>query len=187
TKEKQCVPHKTSVNLHVNAHFQLPRVQVCIITVNFRVAASTFSPYQGFSGTRVGIGSSVPYQSATCTAGGAEPNEFNSNGNPLRMGLKFFEHWAESPRQRLPSHATARDAITAGEYEADRFAIDPVFFREDACRECVDGIVVFHGDGGLNDDRAGIEVFIDEVDGAAGDAHAVIERLALGVEAGEGR
>jgi len=41
-------------------------------------------------------------------------------------------------------------------------------------------------DGGLQNNRAGIEVFIDEMDGAAGELYAVFERLALGFKAGEG-
>ena len=56
---------------------------------------------------------------------------------------------------------------------------------EDAGRECGGIIVVAQRDCPLDDDRAGVEVLVDEVDGAAGDAHAVIDRLLLSVDPGE--
>src|SRR5258707_4569380 len=43
------------------------------------------------------------------------------------------------------------------------------------------------GDDGLQDDGAGVEIFVDEVDGASGELDAVVEGLLLRFEAGEGR
>jgi len=45
-------------------------------------------------------------------------------------------------------------------------------------------IAVANGNNRLQDDRAGVEIFVDEMDGAAGEFHAVFERLALRFEAG---
>ena len=57
---------------------------------------------------------------------------------------------------------------------------------ENAGGERLHGIVVQHRHGGLHDDGAGVQVFVDEVDGAAGDFDAVLQRLVLRVQAGEG-
>jgi len=48
-------------------------------------------------------------------------------------------------------------------------------------------VFVEDGDSGLRDDRAGVEIFVDEVDRAAGKLHAVFEGLALRFEAGKRR
>src|SRR5271165_3142753 len=80
----------------------------------------------------------------------------------------------------------ALDAVGAGEDQADGFAVDAVFFFQDAGGEGFDGVFVEYGDGGLGDYWAGVEGFVDEVDGAAGDLYSVAEGLLLGVEAGEG-
>jgi hypothetical protein len=47
-------------------------------------------------------------------------------------------------------------------------------------------VAVEDGDGGLDDDGAGVEAFVDEMDGAAGEFYAVLQGLELGLEAGEG-
>ena len=49
------------------------------------------------------------------------------------------------------------------------------------------GVVVMNRDGLLGDDGAGVDALIDEMDGAAGDFHAVIEGLFPCLESGEGR
>src|SRR3989442_5957460 len=56
------------------------------------------------------------------------------------------------------------------------------FFGEGCFR-----IFVEDGDSGLQNDRAGVEIFVDEMHGAAGEFDAVFEGLALRFEAGEGR
>ena len=60
-----------------------------------------------------------------------------------------------------------------------------MFLLEYARRQRVDGVVVADLDGALEDDRAGVEGFVDEVNGAAGDLDAVFERLSLRVESGK--
>ena len=47
-------------------------------------------------------------------------------------------------------------------------------------------VIVAHGDGGLENDGTGVELFIHEMHRAAGDADAVFQRLLLRVEAGKG-
>ena len=44
-----------------------------------------------------------------------------------------------------------------------------------------------NGDGSLREDRAGVDAGVDEVDGAAGDAAAVLEGLTGAVQPGERR
>lgn len=60
-----------------------------------------------------------------------------------------------------------------------------MFFLQNSGGEGVFGVVVFHGDDGLEDDGASVEIFVDEMDGAAGEFDTVFEGLALGFEAGE--
>ena len=48
-------------------------------------------------------------------------------------------------------------------------------------------VVVAHRHRGLQHDRTGVELAGHEMDGRAGDLHAVLERLALRVDAGERR
>ena len=57
---------------------------------------------------------------------------------------------------------------------------------EDARREGVAVVAVGHGHDSLIHDGAAVGALVDEVHGAARDAHAVIEGLALGVDAREG-
>ncbi len=52
-------------------------------------------------------------------------------------------------------------------------------------RESVLGVVVEHRDGGLANDGAGVETFVDEVHGASGDLDAVRERGGLRVQSRE--
>ena len=56
-----------------------------------------------------------------------------------------------------------------------------MFFLQNSGGESVFGIVVLYGDDGLEDDRARVEIFVDEMDGAAGEFDAVFEGLALGL------
>ena len=60
-----------------------------------------------------------------------------------------------------------------------------MFMFEDSSGKGFDSVVVADLDGALEDDGAGVEVFVDEVDGAAGYFYAVREGLGLGIEAGE--
>lgn len=67
----------------------------------------------------------------------------------------------------------------------DSFAISDVFFGKDALRE---GAGIFVGEdrnGALQNDDAVIEMFIDEVHGAAGPLDAIVKGLLLRIEAGK--
>ena len=54
-----------------------------------------------------------------------------------------------------------------------------MLFGEDAGGEGVGRVVVEYGDGCLGDDRAGVYVFGDDMDGAAGDLDPGGERVGL--------
>jgi len=84
-------------------------------------------------------------------------------------------------------YAAALNFVTAFEDDSHGLGIDFVFVLEDAGGEGVLGVVVVYGDDGLEDDGAGVEIFVDEMDSAAGEFDAVFEGLALGFEAREGR
>jgi hypothetical protein len=57
----------------------------------------------------------------------------------------------------------------------DRFGIDFAFLLEDARGERVGGVVVQHGDGPLQDDRAVVVVIVGEMDRTAADLGAVLQ------------
>ena len=69
---------------------------------------------------------------------------------------------------------------------SNRFGVDAVLFAQDALGQGFRRVLVFDRDEGLHDDRAGVEIFVHEVHGAAGKFHAVFEGLALRFEAGKG-
>src|SRR6266404_8071986 len=79
--------------------------------------------------------------------------------------------------------AAAFDFEFSIEHDANRFRIDTVFFLQDAGAERLLRVPIFHRDDGLQDDRAGIEIFVHEVDRATGKFYAVFERLALRFQA----
>src|SRR5258708_36268333 len=62
-----------------------------------------------------------------------------------------------------------------------------MFLFQDALGKGVLVVGIEDGDDGLQDDGAGVEIFVDKVDGASGELDAVIEGLLLRFEAGEGR
>ena len=63
-----------------------------------------------------------------------------------------------------------------------------MFLFQDALGKGVLVVGVENRDGGLQDDGAGVEIFVDEVDGAAGEFDAVVEGLFLRFRPGkEGR
>src|SRR5258707_13082415 len=62
-----------------------------------------------------------------------------------------------------------------------------MFLFQDAVGKGVLVVGIEDGDDGLQDDGAGVEIFVDEVDGASGELDAVVEGLLLRFEAGEGR
>ena len=62
-----------------------------------------------------------------------------------------------------------------------------MFFFQNSFGQGRVSIAVFHFDDGLQDDRAGVEIFVDEMDGATGEFYAVFESLPLRFESGERR
>jgi len=62
-----------------------------------------------------------------------------------------------------------------------------VLFREDASGKRIHCVIVVNRNGGLQDDGAGVEIFVHEMHRASGEFHAVFEGLALGFETGECR
>jgi len=84
-------------------------------------------------------------------------------------------------------YAAASDFVTAFEDNSNGLGIDFVFLLQNSGGKRVLGVVVCDGNDGLEDDGASVEIFVDEMDGAAGEFDAIFESLALGLEAGEGR
>ena len=92
----------------------------------------------------------------------------------------------DTANSELPLNvAAAADLVLAAGDAGDGFGVGDVLFDEDAVGEGVCVVGVENRDGALEDDGAVVEVFVDEVDGAAGDFHAVVECLLLGVESRE--
>ncbi len=78
------------------------------------------------------------------------------------------------------------DTVVAFEHPTYRFGINLMFFDQNSGRQGLERVGIEDGDGGLQKDRAAVELFVDEVNGTAGDLHAVGERLILGIETGKG-
>src|SRR5215469_15023924 len=88
------------------------------------------------------------------------------------------------PRARAGSPAllwTERSALLGKDLDCLRQ--DTVLFDLDACVQRLHGVVRQHGYSGLQEDRAGVDVVGDDVDGAAGDPDAVCKRALHGVHA----
>src|SRR5579859_6392550 len=68
------------------------------------------------------------------------------------------------------------------EDDLDRLAIDAMLLLENARRQPFFGIVVKYWDGSLQNNRAGIELLIYEMDCAATDLDSVLKRLLLGIQ-----
>jgi hypothetical protein len=81
--------------------------------------------------------------------------------------------------------AAAGDLVFSFQDDFDSFGIDAVLFFQNFCGEGGLGVFVEDGNGGLQNDGAGVEIFVDEMDGAAGEFHAVFEGLALRFKAWE--
>jgi hypothetical protein len=83
--------------------------------------------------------------------------------------------------------AAAFDFETAFEDDSNGFGINSVFLMQNARGEGVLRVVVFYWQDSLENDGASVEIFVDEMDGAASEFDAVFEGLALRFEAGERR
>ena len=80
---------------------------------------------------------------------------------------------------------SAFKTIVAFEDPRDRFGINFVLFGEDAGRERFERVPVEDRDGGLQKDRAAVEVFVNEMHCTSGHLDAMNKRLVLRVETGE--
>jgi len=86
----------------------------------------------------------------------------------------------------LPHHHTPPfNPVVPAKHDADRFRIDAVFLLEYPRRERFHRVAVQYGNGGLNDDGAGIQVLVHKMNRAPGDLDAVLQRLALRIQAGK--
>src|SRR6266436_5830234 len=83
--------------------------------------------------------------------------------------------------------AAAGDFVVPFQDDFYGLGVDAMFLFQDALGKGVLVVGVEDGDDGLQDDGAGVEIFVDEMDGAAGELDAVVEGLLLRFEAGEGR
>jgi len=84
-------------------------------------------------------------------------------------------------------YATAGDFVVPFQDDFYGLGVDAMFLFQDALGKGVLVVGIEDGNDGLQDDGAGIEIFVDEVDGASGELDAVVEGLLLRFEAGEGR
>jgi len=80
------------------------------------------------------------------------------------------------------NYAAAFDFVMAFEDDSNGFGINPVFFLQDAHGQRVFRVVVVYWQDGLENDGAGVEIFVNEMDRAAGELDAVLESLALRLE-----
>lgn len=71
---------------------------------------------------------------------------------------------------------SALDLEAALREKLDRFRVGLVFLHQHASGEGLGGIAFLYGHALLDDDRAGIVVLVNEVDGAAGNLDAAIDR-----------
>src|SRR5690242_14767405 len=75
--------------------------------------------------------------------------------------------------------AAAGDCVTPFEDGFDGFGINAMLLFQNARAERVFGVSVFDRDDGLQNNRAGIEIFVHEMHRAAGEFYSVFEGLAL--------
>ena len=110
---------------------------------------------------------------------GSSANNPGAGPNPDICASEPVSFYASSTTTRLPSIrypcASFASASTYAACSSSRIRAARVAAVSSSCT----------GDGALHDDRAGVEMFVDEVDGAAGDFHAVRDRLRLRVDAGK--
>lgn len=86
----------------------------------------------------------------------------------------------------FPEDAAALHGNFAARNGADAFRVKLVFGGVDALMQTRGGVMVENGHGLLADDGAGIHAGVHKMHGAAGDFHAVVERLFPGFEPGKG-
>jgi hypothetical protein len=79
-------------------------------------------------------------------------------------------------------YAAAGDFVVPFQDDFYGLGVDAMLLFQDALGKGVFVVGVEDRDGGLQDDGTGVEIFVDEVDGAAGEFYAVFESLALRFE-----
>src|SRR5260221_111949 len=84
-------------------------------------------------------------------------------------------------------NAAACDFVIPFQNNFYGFGIDTVLFFQDAGAESFFGVAVFDRNHRLHDDWAGIEIFVDEMHGAAGEFYPVVEGLPLRFQPGKRR
>jgi len=89
------------------------------------------------------------------------------------------------PLQRL-DYAAAGDFVVPFQDDFYGLGVDAMLLFQDTLGKGVFVVGVEDRDGGLQDDGAGVEIFVDKMDGAAGEFDAIVEGLLLGFQAGEG-
>src|ERR1700676_244677 len=82
--------------------------------------------------------------------------------------------------------AAAGDFVVPFQDDFYGLGVDAMLLFQDALGKGVLVVGIEDRDGGLQDDGAGVEIFVDEMDCAAGKFHAVVEGLFLRFEAWEG-
>src|SRR5437899_3884978 len=81
--------------------------------------------------------------------------------------------------------AAAGDFVVPFQDDFYGLGVDAMLLFQDALRKGVLVVGVEDRDGGLQNDGAGVEILVDEVDGTAGEFYAVVEGLFLRFQAGE--
>ena len=83
--------------------------------------------------------------------------------------------------------AAAGDFVVPFQDDFYGLGVDAMLLFQDTGGKRVLVVGIEDRDSGLQDDGAGVEVFVDEVDGATGEFDAIVEGLLLGFEARKGR
>src|SRR5260370_16904272 len=87
----------------------------------------------------------------------------------------------------IPKHAAASDFEFSLEYDWNGLGIATRFSCQNAFGKRILSVLVKDGKSGLQNNGAGVEIFVDEMDGAAGEFYAIFESLALRFQSGERR
>src|SRR6267154_1753299 len=109
----------------------------------------------------------------------------------FQVGELFFDRfefcWRHKLNSTAPKHAPAGYFVFSFQDNFNRFGIDAMLLFENRFGEGGFRIFVEYGNSGLHDDRAGVEILVNEVDRAAGEFYAIFEGLALRFQARERR
>ena len=94
---------------------------------------------------------------------------------------------SRGPRRSIDDDLLVDDARPAACHQRYRRRVEPVLGFEHAGGQRFGRVGRKHGDGGLGDDRAGVDAWPDQVGGTAVDPGTGRERARVGVESGKGR